>query len=166
MNTSLNPQPFDSSQAPIGLFSNLQTAETATRLLREAGFANERLALIPQTPEKSSPIHQTEAARSLKGGAIAGSVFGAFVGFFLTSLSPWLQTAAPGSPETLLGLTAAASGIGALTGALMALGTGVNIPKPEAVDETLTENYVLLAAGTPDELASAQALLKERGLDA
>jgi hypothetical protein len=154
-------------QQPIGLFGDLQTAETALNAVQEAGFSVENLSVMPQSLEPNPVIEDTEAKKSAGGGAIAGALSGAIGGLLFS----YMSLNSPGTPDpqpisNAIGLVLAASGIGAAGGGLIAALSGAGVHKgaadPEYAD--LAHNYLVVAENTtPQDLAPIQEILRHCG---
>jgi hypothetical protein len=156
-------QPY---QKTIGLFSDLNTAENALNELLKAGFSQEKFSLIPQTSDPHPPIQDTEAGKSAKVGAIAGTAGGALLGFLLGYISLESFDMDYVDPFThLLGVSLAGSAIGAAYTTIIGALAGANVHKglvePRYGDAAT--NYLIIAEGTSEELIRAQAILQQHG---
>jgi hypothetical protein len=154
----------DPRQSPVGLFSNLETAETALDTLQNAGFSADHLSLVPQSLEPDPAVKDTELVESAKPGAIAGSLFGAIGGLLLS----FLGSAGSGVPtglslENTIGLVLIGSGLGAVAGGLLAAMAGANVPKAEVEHSDATHHYLILAEGTSDRISQAKEILRQHG---
>ncbi len=155
---------LEPTQHPIGLFSDLKMAESTLNALQEAGFASERIALVPQTP----PIPATEAKKSGSRGAIAGAVGGGLAGL---TLSLTKIMAVGGIPDVtparnMIGMMLAGSLVGAVGMGLIAAMNGVNVrrEKDGADAAGLIQDFVLFARDLqPDELKRAREIAQQCG---
>lgn len=151
----------------LGLFPNLSAAESGRRALQEAGFPQEQLAILPQSLQPNPPFQSTEAGRSAKGGAIAGTVFGSMAGAilgYMAAASPTLNQADP--TQVWIGIALAGSGIGAAAGSLIGGVSGLNVSKGSVTADSsdCPEQYVLvMEQGTSDQVIRAKQLLQELG---
>lgn len=153
-------------QTPIGLFSDLTSAQSAFKALQEAGFAANRLSLVPQALDPDPAVKDTEAANSAKGGVVAGAVFGALIGLLLGFMS--ISTFGVGAPDPtkhLIGMVLAGSAVGTAAGGVLGALVGSNVHKglTEPADSNMKQNYLILATGTQEELAEAQTILQQHG---
>lgn len=149
-------------QNSIGQFPTLQVAQSAFERLQQAGFSAEQMSLVPQSLDPHPNVDETDAARSAGGGAIAGAGMGGIVGLLLGYISIYAAGISHPQPlSDMLGITLAASGIGAAGGSVIAALTGANINKASE-PSTQPENYLLLIDGTPEELAQAQTILGQQ----
>lgn len=166
-------QPY---QKPIGLFFDYETAENALNELLKAGFSAEHLSLIPQSLDPNRPVTDTEAAKSAKVGAIAGSFFGGVLGLTIGYISLNLFDFSHIHPLShIIGLGLAGSALGAAYVALISALAGANVHKIQGKsqqdesagassdDSQNGETYLILAEGTATQLSQAQAILRQNG---
>lgn len=153
-------------QTLLGVFPDLPTAEVALNTLRETGFSEVNMAILPQRLEPAPEAQHTEARRSAGGAAVAGTVFGSMAGLllgFMTIISPNGPDVDP--VQGLIGITLAGAGIGAAGTSLIGMLTGSKVSKgstqPESTEAT---NYVIVAEqATADQVIKAKEVLKQLG---
>ena len=155
-----------SHQYPLQKFTDVQQAADALHLLEDQGFAPDRLSIVPESLQSRPSVQQTEAANNAGTGAVAGTVFGAMVGFLLASFS-LSDVAAPDMAPIaqIVSISLIGSGVGAAGGAAIAAITGGSISK-KAVESATTgeaENYLLVVDNTtPEEIQKAQSILQHQ----
>lgn len=155
-----------SHQYPLQKFTDVQQAADALHRLEEQGFDSERLAIVPESLQSRPPIEKTEAANNAGTGAVAGTVFGAMVGFLLASFS-LSDVAAPDMAPLaqILSISLIGSGVGAAGGAAIAAITGGSVTKKavESATKSEAENYLLVVDNTtPEEVQKAQTILQQQ----
>lgn len=150
------------SQYTVGKFMNEQKAQTAMKMLIEAGFPIERLSVEQETIDPMHGIAESQVKEGAKGGAIAGAAFGGLVGCSFFILANYLpSTAFNGDLNPLVGLVAGAiigaAGIGAI-GAI----SGRNVP--ETNGESPTQEYRVMLEGTRADVNRATEILNRQGI--
>lgn len=156
-------------QRTVGKFPSQQIAEEAQNALQSAGFSAEQISVEAQQEEMTPTpqISQSQAIKSAKGGAIAGTVFGSLAGFILSRGAFNFFSAGPDVSSDLLtltiGVTLAGAGVGAAAFALIAALSGVNAPTEEGMTnpQSIAQNYLIEIRGSEDEIEKAKEILRQ-----
>jgi hypothetical protein len=162
-------QQTNHSQSILTGFRSAEAAEKAREQLLAAGFSPDRVSIQIQEISSEPPIAKTEAARSAKGGAIAGAVFGAFVSFLLVTVARSSPDSLPvvnfAPSQFLVGLIGAVAG--AFAGSLIAALAGANVPKADERSdrESLSYPRLIMLEGTEEERIRAGKILEQKQVE-
>jgi hypothetical protein len=151
----------------VGMYTNLDAAEDAVRQLGQGGFPIQHVSIIAQDLGSEKKIHGFVTAcdvakSSAQTGAWVGGIFGVLVGaafLWVPGVGP-LVVAGSLASVLLGGLEGAVAGAATtgLLGWLMGLGISrKHILKYE--QHVKAGKYLLLAHGSPDEVAKAKQIL-------
>lgn len=149
---------------PIGLFANLESAESARQALQEAGFARDRISLVPRSLDPNPPVRDTEAKNSAGPGALMGTAFGAIGGLMVGYVSLVLPNTPIVHVSSVVALVLAGSGIGAAMGGLIGAVTGTYVHKAEAEPENygeMAQQYLMFVEGDQETQLRAKAVIKQ-----
>jgi len=159
------------TESIVGIFPNHPEAEVAVRELHRAGFAMNKLSIIGKdfVNEEHVVGYYTTGDRMAYWGKL-GAFWGGLWGLLVGSAFFWL----PGLGPVLVGGPLVAAILGGLEGAALSGGIGVigaglvslGVPKNSALkyEVALRANqFVLIAHGTPEEVARAQGILESAG---
>jgi hypothetical protein len=150
----------------VAVFPDHQAAETAVKQLAAAGFEMKNLSIVGQgyhTDEKVVGFYN--AGDRIKFWGTRGAFWGGFWGLFLGGV--FMIT--PVGPVVALGYLGAILVAGlenaVIVGGLSALGAAlysIGIPKNSVVEyesALKADNFLVMAHGTPEEVARAKAIL-------
>jgi uncharacterized membrane protein len=153
----------------VAIFASHNQAEDAVRELQKSGFDMKKLSIVGKDYHTDEHVvgYYTTGDRMLywgKLGAFWGGLWGMLFGsafFFVPGVGP-LLVAGPLVTWILGALEGAV-----MTGGLTALGAGLyslGIPKDSVLEyETAVKsgNYVLVAHGTPEDVAKAKSIVEQ-----
>ncbi|AFZ21518.1 general stress protein [Allocoleopsis franciscana] len=174
------PTAYSPNQRAIGVFENFQNAEKALHELETAGFDMNRVSVIAQdTPAKSdmagANIQDEQIGNKANEGAATGAIAGGALGSITGLLAGLGELAIPGisllllaGEATAVASTLAGGTMGAAAGGLSGILVGLGIPKERAKvysDRVLRGYYLLRVNGTPNEIARAETILQNRGIE-
>lgn len=164
----------------VGIFSSRRDAETALHELRDSGFPMDRVSVVVRDANEQDNIAGADVSERVGNKADEGATAGALTGGALGGLTGLLvglgALALPGiGPVMLAGATATAiattlSGgvIGAVSGGIIGALIGLGIPEERArvYNERVSRgHYLVIVDGTDDEIARAEAILRNRGIE-
>jgi uncharacterized membrane protein len=152
----------------IAVFPDHESAENAIEMLNEEGFPMSKLSIVGRDfVVREKPIGFASpgyfAKEGASTGAFVGGLFGMLLGaafLVLPGVGP-MVIAGPLLGALLGGLEGAVAGaaVGALSGAL--IGWGVSREKALVYEtEVKAGKFLLIARGTPEEIARAKVLLE------
>jgi len=151
----------------VAIYPDHDSAESAVSQLRDASFDVTKLPIIGKdyhTDEKVVGYYTTGERMKYWGarGAFWGGIWGLLLGagFFLVPGVGSVLVAGPLLGAVVTGLESAAvvGGLSAVTVGLIHLG----VPKEEAIkyeSAIIADKFLLIANGTPEELAQARLIL-------
>jgi hypothetical protein len=172
----------------IGIFSDYQTTETALHLLRDSGFAMDRVSVAgrdvdrnldtagAKTSESLSSVGDTkprdnEAADAAKSGAVAGTAVGGLTGLLVGLGALAIPGVGPvmlaGAAATAIATAASGSAIGAAAGSLVGGLVGLGIPDDRANaygDRVAQGDYLVMVEGSAAEVERAGSILTKSGI--
>ncbi|WP_017315256.1 general stress protein [Mastigocladopsis repens] len=164
----------------VGVFSHRRDAEDALYELRNSGFPIDRVSVIKRDADRNDDIAGAEVRENVGNksdeGATVGAVSGGVLGG-LTGLLVGLGTLAipgigpimlAGATATALATTLAGAGIGAAAGSLLGALIGLGIPEERArvYNERVERgDYLVIIDGTDAEIATAEEILRRRGIE-
>lgn len=142
---------------------SLPAAETAVRVVREAGIAENDISLVARGDIEldKMPEHQKEAPTDFKHAAVRGAGIGGATGL----LAGLVAVAVPPLGLTLAGVALTTLG-GAAVGTWASSLVGASLPDPirQKFESEIESGRVLLVIdGEGDALASAEAALRGAG---
>lgn len=152
----------------VGVYENLQRAQTVINDLIQAGFDRNQISLIANDADKRYASHLNESDSGASGAATGAGV-GAAIGGLGGLLLGLGALAIPGvGPVIAAGPLAAAlagAGIGAATGGIVGALVDLGIPDEEAhiYSESIRRGNVLVVAQVPDSQVDRAAQIMERG---
>ncbi len=153
----------------VGLFGDAETAQSAIRALRAAGFSDREIGVVMRDLGGGRElVDDAAAADSAEGaatGAAAGGVVGGLLGLLGSLLLPGVGPIMAGG---VLGWTLVGAGAGAATGGLVGGLIGMGIPADDArhFDRGFRDGGVLVTANAESERAGTAAeLLRRHGAD-
>lgn len=169
----------------VGVFSDRQDAEIALRELRDSNFPMDRVSVITQDSNRQDNIAGADVRRDVRDrtegnkadegattGAIAGGTLGGLTGLLVGLGTLAIPGIGPimlaGATATALATTVAGGAIGAVTGGLLGALIGLGIPEERARvyhDRISRGHYLIVVEGTDDDIARAQAILSNRGIE-
>lgn len=163
----------------LGVFANRSDAEKALQELRNSGFPMDRVSIIARDADRQDDIAGTEvrekvgdlADEGAKVGALSGGALGGLTGLLVGLGTLAIPGIGPimlaGATATALATTLAGVGIGAAAGGLFGALIGLGIPEERARvyhERVERGDYLLIIDGTDDEIAKAEAILHQRGI--
>lgn len=163
----------------VGVFPSRRDAEIALHELRDSGFPMNRVSVVVRDNNNDN-IAGAEVSDRVGNKADEGATAGAVTGGALGGLTGLLvglgALAIPGiGPVMLAGATATTiattlSGgvIGAVSGGIIGALIGLGIPEERArvYNERVSRGqYLVIVDGTDDEIARAEAILRNRGIE-
>jgi hypothetical protein len=151
----------------VAIYPDHDSAEQAVSKLRDASFDVTKLSIIGKdyhTDEKVVGYYTTGERMKYWGvrGAFWGGIWGLFLGagFFLVPGVGSVLVAGPLLGAVVTGLESAA-----MVGGLSAVAVGLihlGVPKQDAIEyesAIVADEFLLIANGTPEELAQARLIL-------
>jgi hypothetical protein len=163
----------------VGVFRTRQEAEHALTELRNSGFPMDRVSVIARDAERRDNIAGADTADRVINKADEGAATGAITGTVLGGLGGLLvglgslaipgvgPIIAAGTIGTTLAATAAGAGLGAAGGSLVGALSGLGIAEDRARvygEHVSRGEYLVLVDGTAQEVAAAEAILSNRGI--
>ncbi|MCY0880566.1 MAG: hypothetical protein OWS74_01085 [Firmicutes bacterium] len=159
--------------AVIGIYETQELADEAVKELQKDGFDMKKLSVIGKgyhTEEQPQGFYTTGDKMKVWGGV--GATWGAIWGGFWGILAGAAFFAIPGvgpvmAAGPLVGLVVGALEGGVVVGGLSALGAAlfsIGVPKDSVIkyeNSVKADKYLLIAHGTPEEVATAEKLMKE-----
>ena len=164
----------------VGVFSNRQDAEYAIRELRDAGFSMNKISIIARDANKQNDIAGVDvsdrvgnkadegAAAGATTGAALGGLTGLLVGLGALAIPGVGPVLLAGEVATALATTLAGGAIGTLAGGIIGALIGLGIPEERAkiYNERVSRgHYLVLLDGSDTEIASAESILRGRGIE-
>jgi hypothetical protein len=161
----------------IGLFDTNHNAERAIQLLERAGFEAKDISVtVRKTKADTTEPSETMADEGLQTGTLTGMVAGGLMGLLvgagllvIPGIGPVLAVgplaAGLASGSALVG-AAAGVGLGAFSGGLIGVLSGMGVPNDHAqiYSEGVRRGGVLVAVHTDESrLSSAEKILRENG---
>lgn len=163
----------------IGVFSSRQDAEYALNQLERSGFPMRKVSIIARDAARQDDIAGvnvservgSKADEGAASGAITGGTLGGITGLLVGLGSLAIPGVGPvvlaGEIATTLATTLAGGAIGAAAGGLLGALIGLGIPEERARvynDRVSRGDYLVIVNGTDDEIARAQTILSDRGI--
>ena len=172
----------------IGTFSDYQTTEIALHLLRDSGFAMDRVSVAgrdldrhpdtagAKTGESLSSVgetkpHDNKAAETAKNAAVAGTAVGGLTGLLVGLGALAIPGVGPvmlaGAAATALATAASGSAIGAAAASLVGGLVGLGIPDDRANaygDRVAQGEYLVMVEGSAAEVDRAGSILTKSGI--
>jgi hypothetical protein len=166
----------------VGTFPNRQAAEQALHELRDSGFAMDRVSIIARDADRNDEIagadvkDRKQVGNKADEGATVGAVSGGALGGITGLLVGLGALAIPGigpivlagAEATAIATTLAGGAIGAAAGGLVGALVGLGIPEDRAKvysDRVSRGEYLVLVDGTDADIARAEAILRQRGIE-
>jgi hypothetical protein len=161
-------------RAIVGLFDNPDSAETAVRALKAAGFVDEEIGIVMRNlsarvgedgGEQAGSGAGEDAAAGAASGAATGGVVGGLLGLLGSLLLPGVGPIVAGG---VLGSALVGAGAGAATGGLLGGLIGMGVPADEAqhFERGVREGRILLTLRAQGERAdTARQLMRRHGAD-
>lgn len=164
----------------VGVFSRRTDVERALHDLRNSGFAMDRVSVVARDSDSigdSAGAEVTErvgdkADDGAKVGALSGGALGGLTGLLVGLGTLAIPGIGPimlaGATATALATTVAGAGIGAAAGSLLGALVGLGIPEERArvYNERIERgHYLLIIEGTDAEIARAQSVLNNYGIE-
>ena len=161
----------------IGLFDTNHDAERAMQMLEREGFEAKNISVtVRKTKVDTTESSDTMAGEGLQTGTLTGMVAGGLMGLLVGAgllivpgIGPVLAVgplaAGLASGSALVG-AAAGMGLGALSGGLIGVLSGIGVPNDHAqiYSEGVRRGGVLVAVHTDElRLSSAEKILRENG---
>jgi hypothetical protein len=156
-----------SEQSVVGVYTSLESAESAVRALGDGGFPISQVSIVAKHLEDSKQIHgyvtSCDVAKSSAAtGAWMGGIFGLLVGAAVLWIPGFGPLVIVGSMATAMlgGLEGAVAGA-AVSGVLgWLLGLGVSKEKILKYEEDVKAGkYLVIAHGLPAEVEQARGIL-------
>jgi len=155
----------ENTQQTIGIFYDETEAKNARDFLQAAGFSQEQLSIQLEAPSANQPVRETKAAKSARGGAIAGALFGCVVGFLIGIVTKSLPTTSVSLQLNPIALALAGAAIGAFGFSLMGAASGLNVPETNSdANVEPAYKYRVLLDGTNSDLLRGAEVLREHGI--
>ncbi len=166
----------------VGVFPTRRAAEQALHTLRDSGFPMDRVSVIAKDVEQNENIAGAEmqsrdqvgnkADDGAKAGALSGGALGGLTGLLVGLGALAIPGIGPimlvGAEATALATTLAGGAIGAVAGGLIGALVGLGIPEERAKvynERVKRGEYLVLINGTDAELARAEAILHQGGIE-
>jgi hypothetical protein len=164
----------------VGVFSHRQNAEQALHELKHSGFPMDRVSIIARDAGRKEDIAGTvvhkgvgeQADEGAKVGIATGGVLGGLGGLLVGLGTLAIPGVGPvmvaGAIATVITTTVAGAGIGAVAGGLLGVLISLGIPEERArvySDRLDRGDYLLFIDGTDAEIAQAEAILRQRGIE-
>ncbi|MBD2387655.1 histidine kinase [Cylindrospermum sp. FACHB-282] len=164
----------------VGVFPHRRDAEEALHELKNSGFPMDKVSVIARDAEHKGNIAGTEvqekvgdkADEGAKVGALSGGALGGLTGLLIGLGTLAIPGIGPvmlaGAAATTLATTLAGAGIGAAAGSLIGALIGLGIPEERAKvyhERVERGEYLVILDGTEAEIATAQAILHQRGIE-
>ncbi len=163
----------------VGVFSNRRDVEHALHELKNVGFDMNRVSVITRDGERDdiagAEVRDRVGDKSDEGaavGAVSGGALGGLTGLLVGLGTLAIPGIGPimlaGAAATTLATTIAGAGIGAVAGSLLGALIGLGIPEERArvYDERVKRGqYLVILDGTDAEIAAAEAILRQRGIE-
>lgn len=164
----------------VGVFSTRRDAEAALNELRNSGFVMDHVSIVARDMDRGSHIAGAEvrdahgnkadegaAAGAATGGALGG-ITGLLVGLGAIAIPGIGPVMLAGATATALATTLSGAAIGAAAGGLLGALIGLGIPEERArvYNERVSRgDYLVIVDGTDDEIAVAERILRNRGIE-
>jgi hypothetical protein len=173
--------PFTSRRRrSVGVFPQRRDAEHALHELRDSGFPMDLVSVIARDADQRDSIAGktvgdqpgNKADDGAKVGAISGGALGGLTGLLVGLGTLAIPGVGPillaGAGATVLATALAGGAIGAVAGGLVGALIGIGIPEERARvyhDRVARGDYLVMVAGTDEEIARAEAILHHRGIE-
>jgi hypothetical protein len=161
----------------IGVFSNRQAANQALNHLKDAGFPIAQISLVARDSDwgqqQSEDVMRELVERARQGattgsveGLVTGNKIGSVAGFLLglsTLAIPGIgQMILAGSAGTIAAYILSSGVVGVAAGGLVGglIGLGITEAQVKSDDRVATGDYLLMVAGTDDEISRAESILR------
>lgn len=167
----------------VGVFSTRQAAEQALHELRDSNFPMQRVSIIARDADRANDIaantgindrvdKDNQADKGAAVGAASGGALGGLTGLLVGLGTLAIPGIGPimlaGAAATALATTIAGGAIGAVAGGLIGALVGLGIPEDRARvynDRVSRGHFLVIVDGTDEELARAEAILRNRGIE-
>lgn len=175
--------PLGRHKRALGVFPNRRDAEAALSQLRDSGFPMDRVSVIAKHADNEDRLAgadvsdrvgaktDNEADDGAKTGAVTGGALGGLTGLLVGLGTLAIPGVGPilvgGATATALATTLAGGAIGAAAGSLVGALVGLGIPDEQARvynDRVQRGDYLVIVDGTDDEIARAETILNNRGI--
>ena len=151
-----------------GLYSDPAAAERGIRRFRDSGYESERIGIISRDRDEAKDVAENTGASAAAGaatGAVAGGLLGGLTGLLVGIGALAIPGIGPvvgaGALAAMLGGTAVGVSVGALGGALVAL--GVREEEANWCEHELGRGGTLVAIEANERDAQARNLLQRAG---
>lgn len=163
----------------VGILSTRQDAESALNELRDSGFSLEKVGVMAKDSEFDGQLTQRDRSDRLaaqaQGGATTGAVTGTgrkglgglLVGFGTLAISGVGTAVEVGTGGASLATTLGGKGIGSFADTWVGALAGIGIPEERAhvySDLVRRGDYLVMVEGKAEDLANAESLLRNRGI--
>lgn len=153
----------------VAVYDSYENAEAAVGRLQEADFPMDQLSLITKSATASDKLQELitsgdQSEPSAKRGASIGGVLGALMAASLIWIPGFGQVVAAGPLAAAIAVTFGAAATGGIVGALVGVMAGWGIPQHQIEhykDLVRQQKILLIAHGSPDEVALAHKILAE-----
>ncbi len=151
--------------AVIGVFNDLQQAESAVRRLGELRFPIRKVAIVVKELRTERVLLGYVTASDLgKRGALYGALIGAFVAFLMSSIQSW--TVGPEAALELDLINGLLQGVlvGGVLGFISGYSVGRRAEKQKIIrykDQTQGGKFLLISHATNEDIGDARELLNE-----
>lgn len=165
----------------VGVFPTRRAAEQALHALRDSGFPMDRVSVIAKDAQDGdiagAEVHDrrqvgNKADDGAKAGAVSGGALGGLTGLLVGLGALAIPGIGPivlaGAEATVIATALAGGAIGAVTGGLVGALVGLGIPEERAKvynDRVTKGQYLVLVNGTDAELARAETILHQGGIE-
>jgi len=160
-------------QSVVGVYAKMNEAEAAVHALDKGGFPIDQVSIIATNLESEKHVHgYVTACDTSKAGAATGAWLGGLFGLLAGAAFIWvpgigpLVVAGPLAAALLGGIEGAIGGaaLGGLLGGIA--GWGISKEHILKYEEVVKGGkYLVIAHGTADDVAKAQALLQGTGAE-
>ena len=163
-------------QRAVGIFTSHIEVKQALYDLKKAGFPLNKVVVIARELVSKNPTQRTRtygnhASEGVATGALAGGAVGGITGLFVGIGALAIPLIGPimlaSALTTALATTFAGGAIGLVAGGILGALIGLGLPEERAKiyrDRLLNGDYLVIVEGTDDEIRSANAILRERGI--
>jgi hypothetical protein len=163
-------------QRAVGIFTSRIEVKQALYDLKKAGFPLNKVVVITRELVSKNPAQRTRTYGNHAGdgvvtGALTGGALGGITGLFVGIGALAIPLIGPimlaSALTTALATTFAGGAIGLAAGGILGALIGLGIPQERAKiyrDRLLSGDYLVIVEGTDDEIRSANAILRQRGV--